>query len=137
MVKYTVKTTFIYYFKHWLASLELMTVEKRIPNLSKNCFYFLHNYLVLHVYQILEKYLPTKLIGPTRLLISEKTFTYTIIRSYTIIWQVRVLSTHFVIVIPLFVDGTIVKQPSWGKMLDLNILPETEAKLTSQQALHE
>ena len=39
----------------------------------------------------MEKYLPTQLIGPTRLLISEKTFTYTIIRSYTIIWQVRVL----------------------------------------------
>ena len=38
----------------------------------------------------MEKYLPTQLIGPTRLLISEKTFTYTIIRSYTIIWQVRV-----------------------------------------------
>ena len=48
------------------------------------------NYLALHVYQILEKNRPTQLIGPTRLLISEKTFTYTIIRSYTIIWQVRV-----------------------------------------------
>ena len=38
----------------------------------------------------MENYLPTQLIGPTRLLISEKTSTYTIIRSYTIIWQVRV-----------------------------------------------
>ena len=56
----------------------------------KNCFYFLHKYLVLHVYQILEKYLPTQLLVPIRLLISEKTSTYTIIRSYTIIWQVRV-----------------------------------------------
>ena len=30
-------------------------------------------------------------------------------------------------------DGSIVKQPSWGKTLDLNILPETKTKLTSQQ----
>ena len=34
------------------------------------------------------------LLGPTRLLISEKSATYTIIWSYTIIWQVRVFE-HF------------------------------------------
>ena len=33
----------------------------------------------------------TALLGPTRLLISEKSATYTIKWSYTIIWQVRVL----------------------------------------------
>ena len=32
----------------------------------------------------------TALLGPTRLLISEKSATYTIKWSYTIIWQVRV-----------------------------------------------
>ena len=34
----------------------------------------------------------TALLGPTRLLISEKSATYTIKWSYTIIWQVRVVS---------------------------------------------
>ena len=34
----------------------------------------------------------TALLGPTRLLISEKSATYEIIWSYTIIWQVRVLA---------------------------------------------
>ena len=34
----------------------------------------------------------TALLGPTRLLISEKSVAYTINWSYTIIWQVRVLS---------------------------------------------
>jgi len=33
----------------------------------------------------------TALLGPTRLLISEKSATYTIKWSYTIIWQVRVV----------------------------------------------
>ena len=36
----------------------------------------------------------TDLLGPTRLLISEKSVTYTINRSYTMIWQVRVVSTY-------------------------------------------
>ena len=36
----------------------------------------------------------TALLGPTRLLISEKSVTYTINRSYTMIWQVRVVSTY-------------------------------------------
>ena len=37
-----------------------------------------------------EKNTYTTLLGPTRLLISEKSATYTIKWSYTIIWQVRV-----------------------------------------------
>ena len=51
MVKYTVKITFIFHFKHWSGSLELMKVEKRIPNLSQKLFL-----------------LPTQLFSPTRLL---------------------------------------------------------------------
>ena len=37
------------------------------------------------------------LLGPIRLLISEKSTTYTIKWSYTIIWQVRVLKLIFFI----------------------------------------
>jgi hypothetical protein len=37
----------------------------------------------------------TALLRPTRLLISEKSATYTIKRSYMIIWQVRVLGQKF------------------------------------------
>ena len=41
-----------------------------------------------------EKNTYTTLLGPTRLLISEKSATYTIKWSYTIIWQVRVLTSY-------------------------------------------
>ena len=72
--------------------INIDAMEKRIPSFSKNLL--LHKYLVLHVYKFLETYPPTQLIGPTRSLISDKTFTYTIIRSYTIIWQVRVVTLN-------------------------------------------
>ena len=37
------------------------------------------------------------LLRPTRLLISEKSATYTIKWSYTIIWQVRVFELYFIL----------------------------------------
>ena len=52
----------------------------------------------------------TALLGPTRLLISEKSDTYTIKWSYTIIWQVRVRMYELPFVIKSILDHYTIMQ---------------------------
>ena len=75
----------------WRITIEKRTLGKFVHNSTKECILFLQNLIFTDIY----KWEISFLHSPTRLSISEKSATYTIKWSYTIIWQVRVFLTYF------------------------------------------